>query len=154
VTYSGLTPDFKSLLLKARKDFQKHNALYKVPMTGVQLARELAQVMQEYTISGIINIGGVRPFGVSLLLASYDNDGPHLYQIDPSGSYFGCKATAIGKNYQNMKNFLEKRYVENLSIEDAIHISILTLKETYDTEMNEKNISIGIASKDGTFRVY
>jgi hypothetical protein len=32
--------------------------------------------------------GGVRPFGVSLLLAGYDDNGPQLYQIDPSGSYF------------------------------------------------------------------
>lgn len=30
----------------------------------------------------------MRPFGVSLLLAGYDDNGPQLYQIDPSGSYF------------------------------------------------------------------
>jgi 20S proteasome subunit alpha 2 len=31
--------------------------------------------------------------------------------VDPSGTYFGWKATAIGKNHINAKNFLEKRYV-------------------------------------------
>lgn len=30
-------------------------------------------------------------------------------QVDPSGAYFGWKATAIGKNFVNAKNFLEKR---------------------------------------------
>jgi 20S proteasome alpha/beta subunit len=35
--------------------------------------------------------GGVRPFGVSLLLAGFDDNGPQLYQIDPSGSYFAWK---------------------------------------------------------------
>ncbi len=49
--------------------------------------------MQEYTQSG-----GVRPFGVSLLVAGIDGDGvPRLFQVDPSGAYFGWKATAIGK---------------------------------------------------------
>jgi hypothetical protein len=42
--------------------------------------------------------GGVRPFGVSLLMAGYDENGPQLYQVDPSGSYFAWKASAIGKN--------------------------------------------------------
>ena len=37
--------------------------------------------------------GGVRPFGVSLLMAGYDDHGPQLYQIDPSGSYFAWKAS-------------------------------------------------------------
>jgi 20S proteasome alpha/beta subunit len=38
--------------------------------------------------------GGVRPFGVSLLLAGYDDNGPQLYQIDPSGSYFAWQVRA------------------------------------------------------------
>ena len=42
--------------------------------------------------------GGVRPFGVSLLMAGVDENGPQLYQIDPSGSFFEWKASAIGKN--------------------------------------------------------
>merc|ERR1712238_507971 len=51
-----------------------------------------------------------------------DGDGtPRLYQVDPSGTYFSWKATAIGKNYVNAKNFLEKRYTEDMELEDAIH---------------------------------
>lgn len=34
--------------------------------------------------------------------------------MDPSGAYFGWKATAIGKNFVNAKNFLEKRWVHVL----------------------------------------
>jgi hypothetical protein len=47
---------------------------------------------------------------VSLLLAGCDDQGPHLYQVDPSGSFFAWKASAIGKNTQSAKDFLEKRY--------------------------------------------
>jgi 20S proteasome subunit alpha 2 len=53
---------------------------------------------------------GVRPFGVSLLVAGWDiHRGPSLYQVDPSGSFWAWKASAIGKNMINAKTFLEKR---------------------------------------------
>lgn len=67
------------------------------------LVQEIASIMQEYTQSG-----GVRPFGVSLLVIGYDEDEPRLYQVDPSGAYFAWYATAIGKNYVSGKSFLEK----------------------------------------------
>ena len=106
--------------------------------------------MQEYTQSG-----GVRPFGVSLLMAGLDADGtPKLYQVDPSGAYFGWKATAIGKNYLNAKAFLEKRYQDEMELEDAVHTALLTLREGFEGEMTSENIEVGIVSKaDGKFRV-
>jgi 20S proteasome alpha/beta subunit len=55
---------------------------------------------------------GVRPYGVSLLVAGWDDHrGPSLYQVDPSGSFWAWKASAIGKNMINAKTFLEKRCV-------------------------------------------
>ena len=53
---------------------------------------------------GYAESGGVRPFGVSLLMAGYDENGPQLYQIDPSGTYFAWKASAIGKNMVRLNN--------------------------------------------------
>uniref|UniRef100_A0A804MSW3 Uncharacterized protein n=1 Tax=Zea mays TaxID=4577 RepID=A0A804MSW3_MAIZE len=47
---------------------------------------------------------GVRPFGVSLLIAGYDDNGPQLYQVDPSGSYFSWKASAMGKKCVKCKD--------------------------------------------------
>ena len=58
---------------------------------------------------------GVRPYGVSLLVAGWDaSRGPTLYQVDPSGSFWAWKASAIGKNMVNAKTFLEKRLVSFL----------------------------------------
>jgi 20S proteasome alpha/beta subunit len=42
------------------------------------------------------------------------------------------KATAVGKNGPNAKKFLEKRYSENLELEDAINIALLTLKDGFE----------------------
>jgi 20S proteasome subunit alpha 2 len=86
--------------------------------------------------------GGVRPFGVSLMLAGHDSNGPQLYQIDPSGTFFAWKASAIGKNMVNAKTFLEKRYADDLELEDAIDTALLTLKESFEGEMSGSNIEV------------
>jgi 20S proteasome subunit alpha 2 len=114
-----------------------------------QLVKSTAGVMQEYT-----QRGGVRPFGVSLLVAGLDGDGrPGLYQVDPSGAYFGWKATAIGKNFVSAKSFLEKRYSDDMELEDAIHTALLTLREGFEGEMSADNIEVGIVKQDGKFQV-
>jgi 20S proteasome subunit alpha 2 len=83
--YAGLGPDFKVLLKKARKDFQKYKLTFMDDLMPIHsISREVANLMQEYTQSG-----GVRPFGVSTFLAGTDRDGNHLYQVDPSGAYYG-----------------------------------------------------------------
>lgn len=127
--------------------------------------QDVARVMQEATQSA-----GVRPYGVSMLIAGWDEGiepeeeeaeevegeakptkktggihkgGPMLYQVDPTGSYFPWKATAIGKSATKAKTFLEKRYSEELELEDAIHIALLTLKDNIEGEMNGDSIEIG-----------
>jgi 20S proteasome subunit alpha 2 len=95
----------------------------------------------------------VRPFGVSLLVAGYDDAGPQLYQVDPSGSYFAWKASAIGKNMTNAKTFLEKRYSDDMELEDAVHTAILTLKEGFEGQISGQNIEIGVVGPDRAFRI-
>ncbi|KAN0077761.1 Nucleophile aminohydrolase [Elaphomyces granulatus] len=170
MVYAGMGPDYRVLVDKARK--VSHTGYKRVyneyPPTRI-LVQDVARVVQEATQSG-----GVRPYGVSLLIAGWDDGiepesdesrqeestsetrkvtgktggilkgGPSLYQVDPSGSYFPWKATAIGKSATSAKTFLEKRYTEGLELEDAIHIALLTLKETIEGEMNGETIEIGI----------
>ncbi|KUI73786.1 putative proteasome subunit alpha type-2 [Cytospora mali] len=173
MVYSGMGPDYRVLVDKARKvSHTGYKRIYnEYPPTRI-LVQDVARVMQEATQSG-----GVRPYGVSLLVAGWDEGvlpeeevekaaktlegeggdkkisgktggilkgGPMLYQVDPSGSYFPWKATAIGKSAASAKTFLEKRYTEGLELEDAVHIALLTLKETIEGEMNGETIEIGI----------
>jgi len=142
IVYSGMGPDFRVLVARARKSAQAYWKIYgEYPPTRI-LAQELANIMQQATHSG-----GVRPFGVSLLVAGWDvNRGSTLYQVDPSGSYWAWKASAIGKNMVNAKTFLEKRYNDDISLEDAIHTALLTLKEGFEGQMTEKTIEIGVVT--------
>ena len=77
---------------------------------------------------------------------------PTFVQVDPSGSYWAWKASAIGKNMVNAKTFLEKRYDPEIELEDAIHTALLTLKEGFDGKMSDENIELGIVNESG-FRV-
>ncbi|OAA67199.1 Proteasome, subunit alpha/beta [Niveomyces insectorum RCEF 264] len=191
MVYAGMGPDYRVLVDRARKvSHSGYKRIYnEYPPTRI-LVQDVARVMQEATQSG-----GVRPYGVSLLIAGWDEGilpeaelekeaaaaaakaaaagdetteeaadglasgeqkkptgktggilrgGPMLYQVDPSGSYFPWKATAIGKSAASAKTFLEKRYTEGLELEDAVHIALLTLKETIEGEMNGETIEIGI----------
>jgi len=170
MVYSGMGPDYRQLVDRARKvSHSQYKRIYnEYPPTRI-LVQDVARVMQEATQSG-----GIRPYGVSLLVAGWDEGtedvtpedgasektgedgekkkvksskgkgGPSLYQVDPSGSYFPWKATAIGKSSTSAKTFLEKRYTEGLELEDAIHIALLTLKETIEGEMNGDTVEIGI----------
>ena len=115
--YAGMGPDFRVLVSSARKNAQKYYLTYREIQPVSQVVKESALLMQEYTQSG-----GVRPFGASLLVAGYDDEGPQLFQVDPSGAAFGWKATAIGKNYVNANNFLERRYNDDVEIDDAVRI--------------------------------
>lgn len=172
MVYSGMGPDYRVLVDRARKvSHTNYKRIYnEYPPTRI-LVQDVARVMQEATQSG-----GVRPYGVSLLVAGWDDGiepeaeevskrevhvdpetkkpsgktggilkgGPSLYQVDPSGSYFPWKATAIGKSATSAKTFLEKRYTEGLELEDAVHIALLTLKETVEGEMNGETVEIGM----------
>ena len=55
----------------------------------------------------------------------------------------------MGKNNINGKTFLEKRYSEDLELEDAVHTAILILKEGFEGQMTEDNIEIGICNEGG-----
>lgn len=147
IVYSGMGPDYRVLVRSARKAAQKYYQTYHEAIPVNQLVREVASVMQEFTQSG-----GVRPFGVSLLVAGFDDEGPQLCQIDPSGSYYAWKASAIGKNMVNAKTFLEKRYADDMELEDAIHTAILTLKEGFEGQVTAANIEIGVIGEDMTFK--
>ncbi|KAG2734012.1 hypothetical protein G9P44_003537 [Scheffersomyces stipitis] len=144
MTYSGMGPDFRVLVDRARKlAHTNYKRIYNEYPPVRILVQEIAKVMQESTQSG-----GIRPFGVSLLVGGYDQHSEQfqLYQVDPSGSYFPWKATAIGKTSNSAKTFLEKRWNEDLELEDAIHVALLALKESVDGELTGENLDIAIIS--------
>lgn len=149
VVYAGMPADYRVILARTRREAVGYWHIHRRPIPVRQLVKKVAGIVQEFTQSG-----GVRPFGVSLLFAGYDDlHGFQLYQVDPSGAYFGWKATALGRDSQDAKTFLEKRHNDSLELDDAIHVSLLTVKEGFEGVMDEKGVEVGVVNDNGKFRV-
>ena len=146
--FAGLTADARVLINRARIECQSYRLTFDEAPSVEYIAEYVSGIQQRYTQSG-----GVRPFGISLLVAGYDDEGPQLFQVDPSGAYYGWKASAIGKNFKNARSFLEKRYNDDVELDDAIHTALLTMREGFEGEMTEHTIEVGIVGEDRVFRV-
>ena len=64
--------------------------------------------------------------------------------MEASGTFYCWKATALGKGASEARSFLEKTYDDDLDIGDATHLAIKALKNTFDGQLTERNIEIGL----------
>ena len=102
MAFSGLTADGRILANKARIECQSYRLNYDDNPPIEYISKHIAETKQKYTQKG-----GVRPFGISALIAGLDNHGkPHLYYTDPSGSFSEWKAQACGRNSKQVSEYL------------------------------------------------
>lgn len=107
------------------------------------MARYIAKTQQSYT-----QRGGVRPFGVSSMLAGFNAEGkPQLYLTDPAGIFSEWKAQAIGgRNEKAVNEFLEKNWAADMSEDDSVRTTIKALLEVVDS--GSKNMEVAIMRRD------
>lgn len=86
-----------------RKPQASFKKTYGTPITLPALADRLGQYVQAHTL-----YNSVRPFGITAIVGGVDENGAHLYMLEPSGSYWGYKGAATGKGRQSAKAELEK----------------------------------------------
>lgn len=68
----------------ARQEAENYRQQFKRPIPLRVLNERLSNYIHAYTL-----YSAVRPFGVSVILASYDkHDGPGMYMIEPSGNSY------------------------------------------------------------------
>jgi proteasome alpha subunit len=114
VAAAGYIPDARSQVDNARFFSQSNKMIYDEPVEVETIAKHLADQCQQYT-----QYAGVRPFGVSLILGGVVNKKPELYLTDPSGTYISYDAIAIGSGSEQVTDFLEKTYKNDLSLDEA-----------------------------------
>ena len=138
---AGLTADARILVNQARVQAQIHRITYNETITIEALTRRLADLKQMYT-----QHAGVRPFGVSLLIAGCDEiHGPQLFMTEPSGSYWGYRATAIGSGAPVIIEFLEKEYQEKMEkIAEGNLIGLKALNQVTEDALDPNMIEIAI----------
>ena len=123
VAAAGYIPDARTQVDHARFFAQSNRLIYDEPVDVEGVAKNLADMAQQYT-----QYAGVRPFGVALILAGVDKNGSSLFLTDPSGTYIGYNAIAIGAGSDQVNEFLEKNYRADIDREEA---AILAIESIY-----------------------
>jgi len=145
---AGLSSDARVLINQARVFCQSNRLLYDEAVDIEIITRRIGDLAQVYT-----QHAGVRPFGVSMILAGVDGTGGKILTTDPTGSYRGYKATAIGRKSEEANKLLEERYTEGMSLEDATKLAVDAVKEASEGEVTSKVIKVAVIPTDTkTFR--
>jgi 20S proteasome subunit alpha 7 len=113
---AGKIPDGRHIMTYARTEASKFLKDFALPITGRTLSDRLALYLNAYTL-----YNAVRPFGSTEIIASYSEDeGYALYQLEPSGVYYGYTCCTAGKGRQTAKAQFEKNDFSKLTCEEAL----------------------------------
>lgn len=141
-TAAGILSDARVLIERAQVKSQQHRVTFDSPIDPADIVKDICDLKQVCTQSG-----GLRPFGVSILLAGI-NDEPKLFETDPTGIYFQYKATAIGENEPDVEEILHKEYKESLTVEDGIKLAIKALYKTIESNFHVDRIDCAYIRTD------
>jgi proteasome alpha subunit len=143
VAIAGLSPDARVLIKQARLYCQSNKMTYDEPADIEDLASGVGDLLQRYTQNA-----GVRPFGVSLLFGGVDDHRVSLLATDPSGSYRGYRATAVGRNSEKAVSVLQQEYRKEITLDEAIAISVQALKEASENDLSADGMNIAVVTKE------
>ncbi|MFH1174351.1 MAG: archaeal proteasome endopeptidase complex subunit alpha [archaeon] len=138
-TAAGILSDARVLIERAQVKAQQHKVTYGSPVDILTIVKDIADLEQMCTQSG-----GLRPFGVSMLIAGVDANGIRLFETNPTGIFFPYYATAIGEFDTEIKEYLGKNYKQSMSMDDAIKLGIQALKKVLSENFSADRLEIAI----------
>lgn len=127
VAYSGLLPDGRHFVNRGREEALSFKNIYKTPISVTHLMDRLGIYVQNYTC-----YNSVRPFGIVAIVGGVDENGPHLYMVEPSGTFWGYTGAATGKGRQTAKSELEKLDFETLSAREAVKAAAKIIHQAHE----------------------
>jgi 20S proteasome subunit alpha 7 len=146
VAYSGLLPDGRHFVNRGRDEAQNFKNIYKTPISVPHLMDRLGIYIQNYTC-----YNSVRPFGIVSIAGGVDENGPHLYMIEPSGTCWGYTGAATGKGRQTAKSELEKLNFEELTVKEAVKVAAKIIHQAHeDNKDKDYELEISWCSKEET----
>jgi len=138
-TFAGFGSDGRILIDQARLIAVRHRLTFGEPIPVELLTKNVCDIKQMYT-----QHGGVRPFGVSLIIGGVDSTGPKLLKTDPAGQYFSFFATAIGRGETKIEEILEREYRYDMSLDEAVRLAVKTLISSSEEKLEARNIDVAV----------
>lgn len=130
-TASGILSDARVLIERAQLKAQQHRVTFDSPIDTLSIVKDICNLKQICTQSG-----GLRPFGVSILIIGIDVDGPKLFETDPTGIYFQYKATVIGEGETDIEEILRKEYKDDMKLQDCLKLGMRALYKVLEKDFN------------------
>jgi len=147
VAAAGYIPDARVQVDNARFFSQGNRMTYDESVEVATVAKHLADQAHQFT-----QYGGVRPNGVSMIIAGIDQKGESIYVTDPSGTYVQFAAVAIGAGSDEVNEFLEKHYNADMGLDDAASLAIAAINLKAETKEGINHIKMAkITSKEKVF---
>lgn len=108
---SGLQADARSMVEHARVECQSHAFNYNESLGVESCTQAICDLALRFGegADGEETIMS-RPFGVALLIAGFDEDGPQLFHAEPSGTFYRYDAKAIGSGSEGAQAELQNEY--------------------------------------------
>jgi len=149
VAIAGLTADARVLIDRARIQAQVNLLNYDERISVKDSTISICEYKQVFTQNA-----GVRPFGVSFLIAGIDANGPSLYLTDPSGAFWNYFAFAIGSGSTEARAYLEEHYKIDMSDEELKLLPLRALKEMMGDNLDKNTCDVAfILKEDKTFKL-
>ena len=143
-TASGILSDARVLIERAQLKAQQHRVTYDSPVDVITIVKDIANLKQICTQSG-----GLRPFGVSVLIAGIDGNTPRLYETDPTGIFFEYKASVIGEGEVDVEEILQKEYKPEITIEAGLNLCLSALKKVLGDNFSLERIDAFVDRLNG-----
>ncbi|MCW3992071.1 MAG: archaeal proteasome endopeptidase complex subunit alpha [Candidatus Bathyarchaeota archaeon] len=140
---AGLSSDARVLISQARLFCQSNRLLYDEPVDMEVLTRRIGDLAQVYT-----QHAGVRPFGVSMIIAGVDGNEGRVLTTDPSGSYRGYMATAVGRKSDEANRLLEERYKDGISLDEAAGLAVEAVREASEGDVTSSVVKVAVIPAD------
>jgi proteasome alpha subunit len=141
---AGILSDARVLVDRARVIAQQNRVTYDSPVDTEEIIREIANTKQAFT-----QYGGARPYGVAVLVAGVDNQGPRLFSSDITGNYFSYTSFAIGENDEKIKEVLRMKYGKNLNIDGGIKLALSIFKEILGKNFELNRFDVAFVPSNG-----
>lgn len=149
VAAAGYIPDARSQVDNARFFSQSNKMIYDEPVEVETIAKHLADQCQQYT-----QYAGVRPYGVALILGGVVNNKPELFLTDPSGTFISYDAIAIGSGSDEVTDFLEKTYKEDMSIDEASALAVAGIHLSSNDKESKSDVRMAhIKTENGLYEL-
>jgi proteasome beta subunit len=144
-TIAGSVSDAQSLM----KYIGAEIALYRL-RNGKKMSVEAAATLT----SNILHSSRFYPFLVQTLLGGFDQKGPAVYSLDPSGGVIKDMMISTGSGSPIAYGVLEDRYSEDMYVDEGVDVAIRAIKSAMERDTYSGNgIQVATVTEEEGFKI-